>query len=286
MKANRLLGAALAVGLGLGLAAITSTTVAEAQQKKPKKEQAAPAVAAEPPVTKKTVVLFPKGIAWGMSHKQVAGVIDKMLDAAFKPLYQKVQPGVKMKALDAQLAEEKSAFKRSRIDFGTIPTGFDSTPLKSEYSYNNKEFVMVYSREGTKTYFFFIQDRLWKIIDERTLGEGSPHGKDFKDAVAKLAATFGAPGRVLPAAPDKGRMSTEVDWKDSASRMRAMERSDTAMALALEDLQTLGNLEALRPNKPPEENAIDPAVAAAVRQKQPEAPLPGEKTTKKTQKKK
>jgi hypothetical protein len=265
----------LAAGLGLG--AITGTTVAEAQQKKPKKEQAAPAPLPDPPTTKKAIALFPAGIAWGMSHKQVGTVIDKMLDAAFKPLYQKVQPGVKMKALDAQLIEEKSAFKRSRIDFGTIPTGYDSTPLKGEYSYNNKESVMVYSREGTKMYFFFIQDRLWKIIDERTLGEGSKYGKDFKDAVAKLAATFGAPGRVLPADPDKGRLGTEVDWKDGATHLRAIERSDTALGLAVEDSQTVANLASLRPNKPPEENPIDPAVAAAVRKNEPQAPLPPEK---------
>jgi hypothetical protein len=135
-------------------------------------------------------------------------------------------------------------------------------------------------------YFFFIQDRLWKIIDERALGEGSKHGKDFKDAMAKLAATFGAPGRVLAADPDKGRMSTEVDWKDASTHLRAIQRSDTALAIAMEDLQTLGNLASLRPNKPQEENPIDPAVAAAVRKNEPQAPLPPEKGGKPQPKKK
>ncbi len=283
MKVNRLLGAALAVGLGL--AAITGTTVAEAQ-KKPKKEQAAPASAAEAPFAKKPIVLIPEGVAWGMSMKQVAVVIDKVLDATYKPLYNKVQPGVKMKALDAQLAEEKSAFRRSRIDFGSIPTGVDSGPLKGEYTYNNKETLMTFEREGKKMHFFFIQDRLWKVIDERTLGEGNPNGKDYQEMVTKLAGNFGVPGRVLAADYDKGRNSTEVDWKDGATHVRVIQRSDTAVAVALEDNATLGNLANLRANKPADDNGIDPAVASVTRKSEPEAPPPDAKDDKNKKKKK
>jgi hypothetical protein len=280
MKANRLLGAALAVGLGL--AAITGTTVAEAQKK-----QAAPAQkTAEPPTTKKTILLFPSGVAWGMSTKQVAAIIDKTLDAEYQPIYQKTSPGVKMKALDAQLAEDKSAFRRSRIDFGSIPTGVDSSPLKGEYTYNNKESLMTLDRNGKKTHFFFIQDRLWKIIDERALGEGSKHGKDYQEVVTKIAGTFGVPGRVQEADWDKGRMSTEVDWKDSATHLRIIQRSDTAVAVALEDNATLGNLATLRANKPAEDSGIDPSVASVTRKAEPEAPPPDAKDDKKKDNKK
>ena len=97
MKAKRLLGAALAVGLGL--AAIASTNVVAAQPKGGKKAPAAAAAAsarpAEPPLTKKTIALNPQGITWGMSTKQVAAVIDKMLDAAYVPRYKATSPGAK-----------------------------------------------------------------------------------------------------------------------------------------------------------------------------------------------
>ena len=282
MKVKKLLGAAFAVGLGL--AVISTATVADAQGKgKPKKETPA-APAAEPPTTKNPIVLIPAGIAWGMSTKQVATAIDKLIDAAFKPIYQKTSPGVKMKALDAQVAEEKSAFRRSRIDFNALPTGIDATPLKGEYTYLNKESMLTLEREDVdqktqaktkvKTHFFFIQDKLWKVIDERTLGEGNPRGKDFTEAVTKLAVVYGA-GRVLQADYDKGRNSTEVDWKDSATHLRAVERmGGSAYAIVLEDNLTLGNLASLRPNKPADENAIDPDVAAVTRKGDAPAPPP------------
>ncbi|AKT38016.1 hypothetical protein [Chondromyces crocatus] len=270
MKAKRLLGAALALGLGLG--AVTSTTIVEAQGKKSSKAPAAPAIAATPPTTKLSIALIPraqdkkaKTLSWGMTPAQVASVIDKVIDESHAEDFRKTPGGPNLTKLEQQVQQEKIEFKQSRVDFGATPTGIDSTPLKGEYTYNNKEAMLTYERGKAKTHFFFIQDRLWKIIDERTLGEGSKAGKDYAEAVSKLANTFGIAGRVLPADFDNGRYSTEVDWKDASTHLRAVQRHDTALAIILEDNVTLGNLDALRPNKPADDNGIDPAVAAAVR---------------------
>jgi hypothetical protein len=281
MNKRRLLGAAFSVGLGL--AATSITTDVDAQPNRGKKEASAPAGQAVVPTAKKQIQLTPPGISWGMSPKQVATVIDKVLDAAYRPLYQKTSPGVKMKALDAQLAEEKDEFRRSRIDFGKLPTGIDATPLKGEYTYMNKESLMIFNRDGVKRHFFFIQDKLWKIIEDRPLGADKPDGKDYQAAVIKLATELGVPGRVSPPDFDNGRFVTEVDWKDAATHLRAIERVGTTIAIAFEDLIILDNLSTLRPNKPSDADAIDPAVAAAVRKDDaPSAPPPpAEKPSKK-----
>ncbi len=282
MKAMRFLGTVVAVGLGFVIAASPGDALA---QKKKKEAPAAPVVAAEPPMTKKPIVLPFKDVAWGQSPKQVAAAIDKVLDEDYKPLYQKTAPGVKMKALDAQLEEDKSAFRRSRIDFGKLPTGIDSTPLKGEYTYMNKESLLTLTRKGSATHFFFIQDKLWKVIAEIKLDDSSPYGKNFQEAVVKLVSpkAYGVPGRVLDVDYDKGRNAVEVDWKDANSHIRVIQRSDTAVAFAYEDLATLGNLSSLRANKPVVDDGIDPEVKAAIRgpDKAPEPPAPVEKAGKK-----
>lgn len=274
MKAKKLLSTILA--FGLSLTALTSAGDVLAQKNKKTAVAAPPAAAAEPPMTKKPIALQPAGLAWGMSAKQVAELVDKVLDEDYKPLYKSVSPGVKMKALDAQLAEDKNAFRRSRIDFGKLPTGIDSTPLRGEYTYLNKESLLILSRQGQPTRnFFFIQDRLWKIIDEHKLVEGSPLGKGYQEAVVKLVKVYGVAGRVLEADYEKGRNAMEVDWKDPTTHLRAIMRGDTAVALAYEDNATLSMLATLRPNKPPSTDELDPAVAAAMgRTKQPEPPIP------------
>lgn len=264
-------GLAAALGLLVGLGAAGS---AEAQ-KKPAKKAASSGPAATPPLTKRPIRMYPKSLAWGMSHKQVALAYDKVIDGEFEARYRRVSPGVQMQALDAEVLEAKNVFRRSRIDFGKTPTGLDGTPLRGEYTYLNKESLLNYGRQDKQRYFFFIQDKLWKIVDEHKLGAKSPFGKTFEEAVVNIAKGLG-PGRVIPPDPDKGRYVTEVDWKDQTTHLRAVERGDTSFALIFEDNATASNIAALRTNKPKDESTVDPVVAAATRKNEPAPPPPEE----------
>ena len=267
MNGRKIWCALLALGLGLAAASASSDALAD----KPKNTKAAPAAPAEPATAKKDIKYDLPGVTFGQTVKQATAAVEKLLDEDYKPLYAKVSPGVKMKQLDAALAEEKSAFARSRIDFGKIPVALDSGPLKGEYTYNNKESKMELTRKGVTIHFFFIQDKLWKLIFERKLGEKEPTGKDFADAVSKLAKDLGIAGRVQAADEAKGLYFQEVDWKDAKTHLRVIDRGSVA-GFAYEDNATLGNLAALRVNKPAEEK-LDPAVAAVTR-KDPPPPDP------------
>lgn len=271
MKANKIWGALLATTFGL--AAMSAATDAVAEKKK--KPDAAAAAPTGPALAVKPIQIPPASInlRWGLTIKETAKVIDGMLDAEYKPIYQKTSPGIKMKELDLRLAEEKSEFRRSRIDFGVLPVALDSTPLKGEYSYRNNEAILTLSRKGEKRLFFFIQDRLWKIIDEIELSEKSPYGKNFTDAAVKLSTTFGAAGRITPPDPAKNMFVTVVDWKDATTHVRLIERHETAAAIAYEDNATLGNLDALRANKPVVEDDI-PAEIRALKQEESAPPGP------------
>ena len=257
------------MALGLGLAAASASTDAYADKKK---TPAAPAVAADPPVAKKTIAYDLAGVTFGTSTKKVTEAIEKILDEDYKPLYAKVSPGVKMKQLDAALAEEKSAFARSVIKFDKIPVALDSGPLKGEYTYNNKEQKLDITRKGVTYHFFFIQDKLWKIYAEYKLGEKEAKGKDFADAVTKVAKDLGIAGRVLAA--DANRSMQEVDWKDASTHLRLVDRGSDKIAFVYEDNSTLGNLASLRVNKPAPVNDIDPAVAAITRKDPEPGPTP------------
>lgn len=265
MKAKRLLGVILASGLGLVAMSQSSDVLAAGGKPKP---AAAPAAPSEPPMTKKAIAHSLTGVVWGQSPKQVAEAIDKILDEDYRPLYKDTQPGVAMRNLDAALAEAKDQFRRSRIDFGKLPTGVDSSPLRGEYTYQNKEAMMTLTRKGGTTSLFFIQDRLWKIIVEYKLSDSSALGKNYQEAVVKLTSIYGVPGRIVPA--DDKHFATEVDWKDANIHLRAIQRSDTALGLAFEDNSTLASLASLRTFKPAEDNGIDPAVAAAMRGASPD----------------
>ena len=210
------------------------------------------------------------GMRWGMSRAEVTkaftengGIIWKDYDAKLA----KARVGPEMTAIEAEREGAKQAFGRSFIEFKDIPTGYDATGIRGEYTYRNREALMWLNREGKpKRYFFFINDRLWKMYDEVPLSETGALGKSYLDAVNKLNAQLGAPGRIQGADPDKGIAATTVDWKDGSSHLRVVDRSgDRVAAVVLEDNGTLGNLAALRPNKSEDPTAIDPTIAAVTK---------------------
>jgi hypothetical protein len=234
----------------------------------------------EPPVVS-TLAEFQEGLRWGMSHADVqkmftqqGGVIWKDFDERLT----KARVGPEQTAIEAEREQAKAAFGRSYIEFKDTPTGYDATGIKGEYSYKNKESLMWVTRQGKKRFFFFINDRLWKVYDEYPLAEGGPMGKAYLDAVNQMNAKLGAQGRVLGANADKGITSTTVDYKDGSSHLRIVDRSaEKLVGVVLEDNSTLGNLTSLRSNKPDDPNAIDPTVAAVTKGglSDPNAPAPG-----------
>ena len=210
------------------------------------------------------------GLRWGMSHADLAktftengGIIWKDYDAKLA----KARVGPEMTAIEAEREAAKQAFSRSFIEFKDTPTGYDATGIRGEYTYRNREALMWITREGKpKRYFFFINDRLWKMYDEVPLSESGALGKSYIDAVNKMNGQLGAQGRIQGADADKGISATTVDWKDGSSHLRVVDRTgDRVAAVVVEDNGTLGNLASLRPNKAEDPTAIDPTIAAVTK---------------------
>ena len=209
------------------------------------------------------------GLRWGMSHAEVTktftengGVIWKDYDEKLA----KARVGPEMTAIENEREQAKQAFGRSFIEFKDTPTGYDATGIKGEYTYRNRESLMWITRQGKKRYFFFINDRLWKIYDEVPLAESGALGKTYLDAVNTMNGKLGAQGRIQGADPAKGINATTVDWKDGSSHLRVVDRSgERVVAVVMEDNGTLGNLASLRPNKAEDPTAIDPTIAAVTK---------------------
>lgn len=225
--------------------------------------------AANEPTPVSSLASVSEGIRWGISHAEVTkqhtengGIIWKDYDEKLA----KARVGPEMTAIEAEREQAKQAFGRSFIEFKDTPTGYDATGIKGEYTYRNRESLMWINRAGKKRYFFFINDRLWKVYDEVPLAESGPLGKSYIDAVNKLNAQLGAQGRIQGADPAKGINSTTVDWKDGSSHLRVVDRSgERVVGVVLEDNGTLGNLASLRSNKAEDPTAIDPSIAAVTK---------------------
>lgn len=246
----------------------------------PKKKAKAVAAAAAPAETKETIVLDPH-VPFGLTPTTLATHYDRILENDFKPLFKGVGVGVRMAELEAELGERKAEFRRSRVDFERVPTAYDNSPLRGEFTYDNGESLMSITRSDQTRHFFFIKGHLWKIIDELALGEKSPWGATLDSATARLAATYGAEGRKLEPSQEAGRTSVEFDWADATTHLRAVDRGGARFALIAEDKATLEKLPSLRTVKPTDAAELDPSVAAAIRRPEAAEPPKAEKKTEK-----
>jgi hypothetical protein len=210
-----------------------------------------------------------RDLHWGMTHDEVTDAYNKpggLFDQEYAPQLVRVQPGVAQQQLESDRDSRKVNFERSFARFLDTPTGYDVTSLKSEYTYRNDEAIQKIFKDGRQRYFFYIKDHFWKIYDEIPLKAEGPLGATFQDAVTKLNAAMGVPARIRPADSSQGLDRTTADWQDKTTHVRAVDRSNEhILGIVLEDRSTLANLASLRPVKPTDPFAIDPAIMAVTK---------------------
>jgi hypothetical protein len=201
-----------------------------------------------------------------MTHDEVTEAYNKaggLFDQEYAPQLMHVQPGYAQQQLEADRDNRKVNLERSYARFGDSPTGYDTTALKSEYTYRNEEALQKLFKDGRQRYLFYIKDKLWKIYEELPLKPDAPLGATFQDAVGKLNAAMGVAARIRPADSSQGLDRTTADWQDRTTHVRVLDRSsEHILAIVLEDRGTLANLAMLRIAKPVDPFAIDPSITA------------------------
>lgn len=265
--------------VSLSLAAFPGSAGAAPPKKDKDPPPAAPAAADGPPMTKSPIKVLPDGVKWDMDKDALAALIDKFIDEDYKPKYQATTSPVAIKNLDAEVATKKQAFRRSEIKFEKdTPTGLDSGPLALEYTKGNGESVMSHHRgPGVKIWFFFIGGRLRETYEEVSFVQGGLYGKDMTEGAGKLVDQVGGTlPHPLPADPDHGRPYDSVEWQDAVTYERAFDRSGT-LVIIKESKSIKSNLPNLRravQPTDPTKAALDPSIAAVLRGKDEEKPLP------------
>jgi hypothetical protein len=244
-------------------------------------KKAKPAAAAGPSGQyNKNIRLLPRGLSWGISIGVVKKLYDEAFDKEFLPLYRKAQPGIEMKELDEELKDKKALIKRNLVQFGTLPTGIDQTPLKGEYTYRNAEsMTRLPHRDGTVRHFFFFSDKLWKVYDEHPLKAGAKLGTDYEQAVAFLTKKLGAPPKRVE--PDfKLKMYKEAIWSGKETVIRAVDRGASVVALIYADRNVLDNLDNYRRHQADDSGALDSSVSDVLRKQEPPPGAPPEEKPK------
>lgn len=225
---------------------------------------AKPAAAPKEPPTVAGLGSFNDGYRFGMTRAELTRTVigsNGLIDKDFDPQLRKAAPGVQQRSLEAERDAVKVAFDKSIIEFNKTPSGLDSGALAKEYSYGNREALMLMRVTGKKRYYFFINDRLWKVYDEVVLGGPAAPGATHSEVDAKLATKFATQPR--RSAQDG---YPQIDWQDQTTHLRIVDRSGEGLiGIVIEDRATLAQLAKLRAHTPPDLFAVDPSITAVTK---------------------
>ena len=261
---------------GLMLACAATASAQPARKKKAEVKVEAKVDENATPTTKARIKLEPEGVKWGMTQADLESVVDGFIDASAKKEYERAVSGPALRDLETRVSQQKSGFRRTKVDLVVAPTGLDQSPIAPEFSKGNGELLMRHDHApGQRIWFFFIGGRLWKTLEEVNLVDKGPYGKDIGDAAKKIVDSVGGTmPRAVAADPAKGQYYDVVDWQDGTTHLRVWDRGGTVM-IVREDKSIVGNLPNLRKNKVGGQAALDSQVAAALRA--PDPPPPPEK---------
>lgn len=202
------LGATLAIGLGLTLAAGSADA---AKKKKPpgkvvkKEEKVAPPNAEQ----KKALAELMGSFTFGMSKDEVLVQLTKSIDERYADQIKATSDVYQQDKLRKEKNKEVTRIKQSYTEFTGKKGGWDVSVIDEEFAHNTGESMLVYwENQGGKNqrrFFFFHEGQLWKMFiaidtkqlqdDQRNFGffRGLMEGRYGKGATASGRVVWKVP---------------------------------------------------------------------------------------------
>lgn len=213
--------------------------------------------------------LSPKGARWGISLKELAQLWEAEFDRLYLPKYKRVEPGPRMKELDAEVADKKQYIRRNHIEFGSLPSGLDNTPLGVEFSYDNSEsMTRLKLPNGDQDYYFFHNGGLYKTYKVKKLSKKSKKlGRNFEQVVEKLTKQFKSNPDRFEADREKGFAFDGAQWTNGDTILRILDQGGSKVAIVYIDHRKEEKLAERRAQKKDKDDRLSPDVAAVTKDK-------------------
>lgn len=130
---------------------------------------------------------------------------------------------MKQDRLRAAMIVELRQLKKGFVEFDGRTSGWDVSFLRDEFTQNNGESMLAVRDSGHQYFYFFSKDQLWKCYC--ALDFNSAAGRPFADFVAGLRTRQKGGDLQRGKLRKDGETRQWVEWKDSQTRMRAMDET-------------------------------------------------------------
>jgi hypothetical protein len=176
----------------------------------PKKKAGKPAVAA--PMASAAEIDKLKGdFKWGMSPDEVMTKMIQKVEASFEERLNKTatDPARQDKVRKEMLVETEKVKKHSLVKFEGQKSGYDVSIIDQEFFHRTGESMLVAKEDNGSRYFFFANDRLYKMFvafDKDVL-----QGKGFKEFGQLMQGRFGKAREIYVDERSKAGVTRKLD---------------------------------------------------------------------------
>jgi hypothetical protein len=224
--------------LGVSLAAAVfvlgisgASDAAPNSSKKGAKARPAKAEAAPPAASAEEIDKLKGEFKWGMNVDEVASKVTERVQASYEERLQKTATDpTKNDRVRKELRTALEKVKKNTVKFDGQKTGYDVSIIDQEFAHNDGESMLVAKEESSTRYFFFKDERLYKMFiafDKEMLA-----GKSFEEFGALMQARFGKAKEVPVATktPPPAGSKPKVDHYEWSSKsgdgLRLVDRSE------------------------------------------------------------
>ena len=182
-------------------------------------------------------------LRWGLSKADLIKLLRAQVRTEFEQRVKVERDILRQDALYQEAQERARRISEKYVAFDGQKTGWDVSPISSEFTHGNREAMLVVSGKNSRDMYFFIQDKLWKWFRELT--------PDARSETAPEATLAALEQRFGPGKPQQERRgeSNEVypgtSWTDGRTRVTALHRGSET-CLIFEDAALLSQLAVLR----------------------------------------
>lgn len=162
---------------------------------------------------------------WGASSQDVMASLKKEVDAKHADLMRELRDPMEIDKALRRKAAEFAAIEKTLIQFSGQRTGYESSLIGTDFVADNEESMIRIDDQDAQRYYFFKNDRLWKILVaySSSVSRSTP----FTDFVKQVQDKY---GRALsaewsnPKAGAKAIISSS--WEDAITRLVVEDRSE------------------------------------------------------------
>lgn len=185
---------------------------------------------------------------WGANHQQVLDHVKADIDKKYEDELKQVVDALAIDRILRRKADEFASIKKTFVRFTGQRTGYETSLVANDFAQNNDESMLRADDESAQRYYFFKNDRLWKVVV--AYNTSVSRNVPFADFVKQVQGKYGEPEAVERHTPPGGQPTPRAaTWQDEITHLSVEDRTgffgtfvmkfvDKSEGLAIEQART------------------------------------------------